>query len=72
MRLIENGLYKEDIEIVAGQTLPWEKLKDSSLLLSGATGFMGSFLVDVLMYLNNELDLNCKVSSFLMTLTSLW
>ena len=61
MRLIENGLYKEDIEIVAGQTLPWEKLKDSSLLLSGATGFMGSFLVDVLMYLNNELDLNCKV-----------
>jgi len=61
MKITENDLYLEDIRNVAGLPLPWEKLKNGSLLISGATGFMGSFLVDVIMYQNQENDLNCKV-----------
>ena len=61
MTLYQSELYLEDIRLVAGLELPWEKLQDSSLLLSGATGLIGSFLVDVLMEKNREEGLNCIV-----------
>lgn len=61
MNLINNPLYQEDIKNVAGQPLPWERLKGKSLLISGATGLIGSFLVDVIMFLNKEQDMECKV-----------
>ena len=49
MDLYENRLYLEDVERVAGLDLPWEKLRGKSVLISGATGLVGSFLVDVLL-----------------------
>lgn len=61
MNLIEHPLYLKDIQKVALQTLPWEKLKDKSLLISGSTGLIGSFLTDVVMYLNQVYDLHCKI-----------
>lgn len=61
MNIIDNPLYKEDIKNVLNRKLPWQKLKNSSVLITGATGFMGSFLVDVLMMLNKEYNVNCKV-----------
>lgn len=60
MSLYTNELYIEDIEKVARASLPWEKLHDKAILLSGATGLLGSFLIDVLMHKNTE-GLNCKV-----------
>lgn len=54
MNLYENSLYLEDIEYVCGLDLPWEKLHGKCVLLSGATGLVGSFLVDVL--LSKEID----------------
>ena len=55
-----NKQYIEDVRSVANIDLPWKKLYNSSVLISGATGLIGSALVDVLMYKNNE-GLNCKV-----------
>ena len=49
MNLYGNDLYLEDIEYVCSLDLPWEKLQGKSVLLSGATGLVGSFFVDVLM-----------------------
>ena len=46
MNLYKNDLYMEDVRCVADSNLPWEKLKGKSLMLSGATGMIGSFLVD--------------------------
>lgn len=60
MNLYENPLYMEDVTYVAGLNLPWEKLQDKSIIISGATGLVGTFLVDVLMQ-KNESGLNCKV-----------
>lgn len=57
MNLYENKLYMEDVRCVGNIDLPWEKLKGKSVLLSGATGLIGSFLVDVLL----EKNINCKV-----------
>lgn len=61
MNLIEHPLYLEDIKKVASQPLPWEKLKNKSLLISGSTGLIGSFLTDVVMFLNQEHSLHCKI-----------
>ena len=52
MKVYRNALYQDDIKKVAEYDLPWEKMKDSSILISGATGLIGSFFVDVLMYRN--------------------
>ena len=60
MNLYDNELYNEDLEYVAGLDLPWEKLKGKSVLLSGATGLVGSFLVDVILTKNSG-DLDCTV-----------
>ncbi len=63
MNLIENTLYQEDIMKVVAQPIPWDKLKNKTLLISGATGLIGSFLIDVVMLLNRKQRLNCKVYS---------
>ena len=60
-KLLDNALYIEDIRGVAGLGLPWEKLKDTSVLITGAGGLIGSFLTDVLMWRNREEGMNCKI-----------
>ena len=58
MNLYQNRLYMEDVRFVAGLGLPWDRLKGKSVMLSGATGMLGSFFVDVLMEKNKAaLDL---------------
>lgn len=61
MNLYNNNLYMEDIRNVCSLPLPWEKLKGRSLMLSGATGMIGSFLVDVLLQKNYVDELDCTV-----------
>ena len=61
MKLYQNQIYLEDINWVAELPLPWEKLQNNSFLISGATGLIGSFLVDVLLHKNLQCGLNCTV-----------
>lgn len=61
MNIYNDDQYKEDIVYVADFDLPWEKLQDKSIMISGATGMIGSFLVDVIMYHNEKRGMNCKV-----------
>ena len=58
MNLYTNELYMEDVREVGKIDLPWEKLRNRSLMLSGATGLLGSFLVDVIMEKNVTDNLN--------------
>lgn len=57
MNIYENDLYREDVKYVCDLDLPWGKLIGKSVLLSGATGLVGSFLVDVLL----SKDINCAI-----------
>lgn len=41
--------YKDDIKAVALADLPWEKLSGCNILVTGATGLIGSCLIEVLM-----------------------
>lgn len=61
MKLYDNKLYIDDLKAVAALELPWEKLREKSLLISGASGLIGSFFTDVLMYKNRMDGLNCIV-----------
>lgn len=61
MDLYSNSLYMEDIDFVAGMDLTWEKLRGGNILLSGATGLIGSFLIDVIMEKNIREDMNCTI-----------
>lgn len=57
MRIWENELYKNDIEHIIGSDLPWEKLQNKIVLISGASGMIGSCLIDALL----SKDINIKV-----------
>ncbi len=57
-----NPIYQEDLQLIASfKAIPWESLKGSSILLSGATGMIGSLLVDAVLYKNMMEGLNCNV-----------
>lgn len=60
MKVYENKEYLEDVSYVAGLDLPWEKMQNKSVLISGATGLVGSCFIDVIMK-RNENGMNCKV-----------
>lgn len=57
MNLYRNELYLEDVQKIAHVKMPWEKLENKTVLISGSTGLLGSFLVDVLM----EKNIGCTV-----------
>ena len=61
MNLLENKLYLEDVSKVGDLPLPWEKLNNKNIVISGASGLIGSFLVDTLMYKNTHDNLNCHI-----------
>lgn len=54
-------LYYEDVAWAAQSKLPWEKLEGKSVLITGASGLIGTFLIDVLMYRNENCDMNCRI-----------
>ena len=58
--LLDNKLFREEIAFSAGLPLQWQKLQNKSILIAGATGMIGSYLIDVLMHKNSS-GLNCKV-----------
>ncbi len=61
MKAFKNELYLEDIKYISDLDLPWEKLKNKSVFISGATGLIGSCLVDSIMQHNKDYNLDCKV-----------
>jgi nucleoside-diphosphate-sugar epimerase len=58
---IHNRYYQEDINRVLSIDLPWANLYQKTILITGATGLIGSFLIDVLMCLNFEKKAHVRV-----------
>lgn len=61
INLYGSKLYMEDVCSISNIGLPWNLLQDKSIMLSGATGLIGSFLIDVILEKNITDDLNCMV-----------
>ncbi len=54
-------IVKNEISRIINTPLSWEKLRDKTVLITGATGFIGSFLIHVLMKKSERDSLNIKV-----------
>ena len=54
--------YWDDLDYICRcPSVDWDKLKGKSILLSGATGQIGSCLVDAIMHKNISGQLNCRI-----------
>ena len=58
--MYKNEIVQEDLKTITQQDINFDILKNKSILITGATGLVGSALVDLLMLKNNE-GLNCIV-----------
>ena len=56
-----NKKYINEIEKTSKISISWESFRNSKILITGATGMIGKYLVDVLMYKNKHEFLNCKI-----------
>ena len=61
MNVLNNSLYCHDIEWITETELPWDKLRNNKVLITGATGMIASCFVDALMTLNKNIGLSCRV-----------
>lgn len=60
-RRMSSELYRNDISNCANLPVDWKQLNGKTIAVSGATGMIGTFLIDVLMYKNDEADFQCDV-----------
>ena len=58
----ETPIFKEDLEsICAQQCIPWEKLRSQTILITGATGLIGSQIVSALLYADKKYQLHLTI-----------
>lgn len=53
--------YVADLDAVCNLDLPWNDLKEKTVVVSGATGMIGAFFIDVLMRKNETAELGCNI-----------
>lgn len=60
-KLLENDLYIEDLFKTANNNFEWSLLKSKTILITGGTGLIGRYLIDLIMYKNINSNLNCNI-----------
>ena len=62
MSHFRHPLYLEDVDAIASYpSIDWKKLHEKTILISGATGMIGSCLTDAVMQKNQKDSFRCKV-----------
>ncbi|MBR5191501.1 MAG: NAD-dependent epimerase/dehydratase family protein, partial [Clostridia bacterium] len=61
MYLYKSQIYKNDLQNAINSTLGIEKLKGSSVMITGASGLIGSFIVDMLLEYNKNENANVDI-----------
>lgn len=56
-----NKILREDVDQIISDSISWEKLKDSVVLITGASGMIGSYMLYVLTRLNDLYKYNIKI-----------
>ena len=56
-----NAVIREDLERLVQKDLPYERMKDQSIIITGATGLVGSMLVRGLAAINRHHKLNMTI-----------
>jgi len=50
-----NTIIKEDIDLIFRAGIAWDQFANKTILISGASGFIASYMVETLLYLNEKL-----------------
>lgn len=58
-----NKVLLEDLEMIINDDISWEKLKGRTVLITGASGMVGSYMLYTLLQLNDKYDYQIKVIS---------
>jgi Nucleoside-diphosphate-sugar epimerases len=58
---LNSRIFQEDLQHISSAKLPWNRFKNKSILITGATGLIGSLIVDFLIYRNQEWHDNISV-----------
>lgn len=59
---MDNKIVLEDLEnIVSDISIPWEKFRGKTVLITGSTGMLGSLMIKAILYANKKYTLNVKV-----------
>lgn len=61
MNRLDCSEYVVDLDIVCNLALPWNDLRGKTIVVSGATGMIGTFFIDVLMRKNETTGLGCNI-----------
>ncbi|HOB20833.1 MAG TPA: NAD-dependent epimerase/dehydratase family protein [Candidatus Atribacteria bacterium] len=61
MSLYSSSIVREDISDIISRDIDWEMLRGRTVLITGASGMLASYLVYVLMHLNESRNMDIKV-----------
>lgn len=50
---MKNNAFKKDLGEISSYDLPWKKLYGKTVLVTGASGFIASYIVETLLYIND-------------------
>jgi nucleoside-diphosphate-sugar epimerase len=55
MTYLTNPIFLEDLAEIASAPLPWHQLSGTTILVTGAGGFLPAYMVETLLYLNDHI-----------------
>ena len=58
-----NPILKEDIDRIISEKLSWESFKNAHVLITGASGMLGSYMTQVLLALNDQRDYHITITA---------
>ena len=61
VNLLKNNYYVKNIEEIANQSFNYSVLKNKTIMITGITGLVGRYFVDLIMYKNLHDNLNCTI-----------
>lgn len=61
MNAVQNPVILEDLERIAAAPLPWDRFAGTTVLVTGANGFLPAYLVETLLHLNDSRRANVRV-----------
>jgi UDP-glucuronate decarboxylase len=56
-----NEIVRNDLELIINANINWHKLKNKSILISGATSFLATYIIYILIHLNKMYNYNIKI-----------
>lgn len=66
-----NRVLEDDLKTIIAEDLSWEKLKNKAVMITGASGMVGSYMLYVLLMLNDEKHYGIKVDAVMRNVNKL-